>query len=238
MPQPHSERRRIRLLIVDDQQIFAEGLRYVIESRADDFEVVDIAANGCEALDKLRVTLPDIVLMDVRMPVMDGVNATEAIHRGYPNVKILILTTFEDDEYVRRSMAVGAAGYLIKNRPPEELIDSIRALHRGIIQVDPAVSHRLFRSSDRRPDDEAIDRRLQTLTERERQVLHLLVEARKIGQIAHDLGIADQTARNHVANIYSKLHIHNQIEVIKFIQPIRVFLDRCDIATQMPGSAR
>lgn len=225
MNTPDSCRQPTRILIVDDQAIFAEGLKYVIESRTDDFEVLDIASNGREAIDRIATVVPDVILMDVRMPVMDGVKATEAIHRSHPNIKILILTTFEDDEYVQRSMSVGAAGYLIKNRPPDELIDSIRALERGIIQVDPAVSHRLFRSARQHADEEQMAQRLQSLTARERQVLHLLVEAQKIGQIGRELGIADQTVRNHMANIYSKLNIHNQIEIIKYVSLIRSFLD-------------
>ena len=217
--------RRTKIMIVDDQAIFAEGLKYVIESRTDDFEVLDIATNGREAMDKLAEAVPDIILMDVRMPVMDGVKATEAIHKAYPRVKILILTTFEDDEYVQKSMGHGAAGYLIKNRPPEELIDSIRALQRGIIQVDPAVSQKLFGAARQRQGDQEIHERLRSLTDRECQVLHLLVEARKIAQIGRELGIADQTVRNHIGNIYSKLHIHNQIEIIGYVNQIRTFLD-------------
>lgn len=220
-----TQRKRTKILIVDDQAIFAEGLKYVIESRTDDFEVLDIAANGREAIDKLAAVVPDIILMDVRMPVMDGVKATEVIHRSYPAIKILILTTFEDDEYVQRSMSVGAAGYLIKNRPPEELIDSIRALERGIIQVDPAISDKLFRSARLHAQDEQIMQGLRALTERERQVLRLLVEARKITQIARELGIADQTVRNHIGNIYSKLGIHNQIEIVRYVTQIRSFLE-------------
>ena len=122
---------RTKLLIVDDQPIYAEGLKYIIESRTSEFEVLDIAANGLEALSKIREAVPDIVLMDVRMPVMDGVEATREIGSRYPDVKILILTTFDDDEYVRRSMQHGAVGYLLKNRPPDELIASIRASMSG-----------------------------------------------------------------------------------------------------------
>ena len=216
---------KTKILIVDDQRIFAEGLKYVIEARADDLEVLDIAENGREALDKLAVAVPDVVLMDVRMPVMDGVKATEAIHKAHPGIKILILTTFADDEYVQRSMAVGAAGYLIKNLPPDQLIAAIRALEHGTIQVDPAVSEKLFRSGRRRQDEEEMYARLETLTDRERQVLQRLVDARKISQIARELGIAEQTVRNHIANIYTKVGIHNQIEIVKYVNQIRFFLE-------------
>jgi DNA-binding NarL/FixJ family response regulator len=225
MASHESRGKKTRILIVDDQAIFAEGLKYAIESRTADFEVLGIAANGREALDKIAITPPDIVLMDVRMPVMDGVKATEAIKKSYPAIKILILTTFEDDEYVQQSMAHGAAGYLIKDRSPDEVVVALRAVARGIIQVDPAISEKLFRSARAHGEEEEIARGLRSLTGRERQILRLLVDARQISQIARDLRIADQTVRNHIANIYSKLGIHNQIEIIRYVNQIRSFLD-------------
>ena len=114
---------KTKILIVDDQRLFADGLRVVIESRAPQFEVTGIAENGKLALAAVRDTRPDIILMDVRMPEMDGVEATRLIHERYPEIKILILTTFSDDEYVTHSLQNGAIGYLLKNRPAEELID-------------------------------------------------------------------------------------------------------------------
>jgi DNA-binding NarL/FixJ family response regulator len=221
--------RKTRLLIVDDQQLFAEGLRFVIESRAPDFQVVDIATDGQEAVSAVKAHRPDVVLLDVRMPNMDGVEATRVIHRDYPEVKILILTTFDDDDYVKQSMQHGAIGYILKNRPPAELIDSIRALRDGIVQIDPAVSEKLFRDSSQTGslDADMLDR-LRDLTSREREVLRRLVQAERITQIASGLGIADQTVRNHVANIYSKLHIHTRIEIVRYISEIRHFLEQSD----------
>ena len=134
----------VTVLIADDQELFAEGLRVVIESRAPGFRVVGIAHDGAEAVSMARQLHPDVILMDVRMPKMDGVVATRIIHERQPAVKILILTTFDDDEYVHHSLKNGAIGYLLKNRPAEELIDSVRALAKGIIQIDPAVSRKVF----------------------------------------------------------------------------------------------
>jgi DNA-binding NarL/FixJ family response regulator len=219
--------RMTRILISDDQRIFAEGLQYVIESRASDMKVVDIAANGQEALEKVRELEPDVVLMDVRMPVMDGVDATRRIHEEFPHIRILILTTFDDDEYVTYSLRNGAIGYLLKNRPPDELIDSIRALGKGILQIDPAVSSTLFQvSKESDADAQGIEARLGTLTGREREVLRLLVDANRIRQISQKLAIAEQTVRNHIGNIYSKLDIHNRMEIVRFINQIRAFLER------------
>lgn len=216
--------RKTTLFIVDDQRIFAEGLKFVIESRTDDFEVIGIADNGRDALTGIAAHVPDIVLMDVRMPVMDGVEATKKIHAKYPQTKILILTTFDDDEYVRFSMENGAVGYLLKNRPPEELIDSIRALDRGILQIDPAVSGKLFHTKGSDPGAEEFSKKLSTLTLRECEVLQHLVDAKKIVSIAADLEIAEQTVRNHISNIYFKLGIHDKLEIIRYIQQIRRFL--------------
>ena len=216
---------RPRLLIVDDQRIFAEGLKYVIESRAKDFEAPDIAANGQEALEMLKKMQPDIILMDVHMPVMNGVEATRIIHQMYPAIKILVLTTFDDDEYVRHSIEYGAVGYLLKNRSPDDIIDSLRALQNGIMQIDPAISAKLFRSAVKNPAAEGIAEYLQTLTDRERQVLRLLVEATKITRIAEKLGIAEQTVRNHISNIYFKLGIHNHMEIVRYIHQIKHFLE-------------
>lgn len=217
--------KKCQLLIVDDQRIFAEGLKYVIESRTDEFEVFDIVENGKEALKKLQSVVPEIILMDVRMPVMDGVEATKRIHELYPQVKILVLSTFDDDEYVKQSVKYGAAGYLLKNRPPSELIDSIRALKRGIIQIDAAVMENLFNTSYNSKVNNEMMKLLSTLTTRERQILHSLVKAQKISFIAKEFCIAEQTVRNHISNIYFKLGIHNRIEIVKYINDIRSFLD-------------
>ena len=215
-----------KILIVDDQRLFADGLKVVIESREPHFRVVDIAENGVQAVRMARQHLPDIILMDIRMPEMDGVEATRLIHEKHPEIKILMLTTFSDEEYVSKSLEQGAIGYLLKSRPAEELINSIRALVSGIIQIDPAVSERLFHGRIKRDrDDEGFRFRLATLSPRERQILRLMMDARRIVSIASELAIAEQTVRNHVSNIYFKLNIHDRLEIVNFVDPIREFLE-------------
>jgi DNA-binding NarL/FixJ family response regulator len=216
--------KRLRILIADDQRLFADGLRVVIESRAPEFEVVGIAENGKEAIAKAERKRPDIVLMDVRMPEMDGVEATRRVHEKLPDVKILILTTFSDDEYVFNSLKHGAVGYLLKNRPAEELVESIRALGRGIVQIDAEVSAKILQAQDNRTKASSeFSARLHTLSPREQEILALMADAHRIVSIAKRLGIAEQTVRNHVSNIYSKLDIHDRLEIVNYVSEIREF---------------
>lgn len=217
--------KRTRVLIADDQELFALGLKVVIESRSEDLTVVGICADGRAAVEFVEKQPVDIILMDVRMPLMDGVEATKAIHERWPNVKILILTTFDDDEYVRESLLHGAIGYLMKERPADEIVQAIHAIDRGIVQIDRAVSGKvLVRPSTSDGRNAEIEARLQMLTDREAQVLRRMVKALRIVEIADDLGIAEQTVRNHIRNIYSKLDIHDRYELVKYIQPIRSYL--------------
>ena len=216
---------KIQILIVDDQQLFADGLQVVIESRAPQFEVIGIANNGLQAIEMVRKYKPDIVLMDVRMPEMDGVEATKVIHERYPEIKILILTTFSDDEYVKQSLKYGAVGYLLKNRPAGEIVNSIKALSTGIMQIDPAVADAILNmEQDKRTSNSEFTARLQTLSPREREVLSYMAAAKRIAGISKALGIAEQTARNHISNIYFKLNIHDRLEIVNYIELIREFL--------------
>lgn len=218
--------RSIRVLIADDQVLFAEGLRTILESRAEDIAVVATAADGRQAVELTDTHEPHIVLMDVRMPVLDGVKAAREIHLRHPGIKIVMLTTFDDDEYVRSSLACGAIGYLLKNRPPAELIASVRAVMSGVLQIDPAVSKSLIRDvRSRGGEQDEFLRCLGTLTHREKQVLRLLVEACDNRQVAEKLGIAEQTVRNYVSLIYSKLGIENRIDIMRHMDQIRFFLE-------------
>ena len=217
----------IRIVIADDQRLFVEGLCYILESRASDMKVVATAANGREAIAAVDEHHPDLVLMDVRMPELDGVEATRIIHRAHPECRILMLTTFPDDEYVHSALQSGAVGYLLKNRPLVELISSIRAVNDGVMLIDPSVSEALFH----RPDDgwrpsEEIEDLIATLTQREREVLYLLVQAHDNKQIADSLQVAMQTVRNYISSIYNKLQISNRMDLVKMMKQIRFYLDR------------
>jgi DNA-binding NarL/FixJ family response regulator len=216
---------KIRVLIVDDQRMFAESIKYIIESRVSDIHVTGIALNGREAVSHVATHRPHIVLMDVRMPVMDGVEAARNIRDRFPDVKVLMLTTFDDDEYVKASLSYGAVGYLLKSMPPVELINAIRAVRGGIMQIDPAVSKSLLGGSrqDRLPDDEFMAS-LKTLTHRERQVLELMVQSLDNVQIAKTLGLAEQTVRNYISTVYSKLGFEHRMDVLRIVDKINYFL--------------
>lgn len=215
----------INILIADDQVLFAEGLRTILEARAPDIRVVAVARDGAEALDLALRERPHIVLMDVRMPGMDGVEAVKRIHQQAPEVRVVMLTTFDDDDYVKFSLANGAIGYLLKNRPPAELIASIRAVQGGILQIDPAVSKSLIKDiGERERNEDEFLRSLYSLTARERDVLGLLVQAFDNRQIGAQMGIAEQTVRNYVSIIYSKLGIENRVEIMRYMDRIRFYL--------------
>lgn len=225
----------IRILIADDQELFAEGLRTILEARAPDIRVVGIARDGAQAVEMAARERPHIVLLDVRMPTMDGVEAVKRIHQQLPEVRVVMLTTFDDDEYVKLSLANGAIGYLLKNRPPAELIASIRAVRSGVLQIDPAVSKSLIRGvGERERDGDEFLRSLYTLTTRERDVLGLLVQAFDNRQIGARMGIAEQTVRNYVSTIYSKLGIVNRVEIMRYMDRIRFYLEH----TQGPTALR
>ncbi len=221
-----SEGERVRVLIADDQVLFAEGLKTILEARAPDIEVVGIARNGREALDLTPSVRPHIALLDVRMPIMDGVEAARQMRAHFPDVKVMILTTFDDDEYVKSSLAHGAIGYLLKNRPPAELIASIRAVRSGILQIDPAVSKALILDVDEKTlDDREFIRNMNSLTHREKDVLRYLVQACGNQEIAAKMNIAEQTVRNYASTIYSKLGIVNRIEIMRYMDKIRFYLE-------------
>ena len=211
---------RTRVLIVDDQKLFAESLRYVLQYRAEDLEIVGLASSGREALEMVRSLHPDIVLMDVRMPEMDGVQATRVLHEMHPGVKILMLSTFQDDDYVRQAMRHGAVGYLLKNIAPDEVARAIRAVMAGILQMSPAAARALVRREGEAPHPDPEDEMqvvLDGLTRREREVLALIAAANENQEIARTLGVSEQTARNYGHNLYSKLGVSNRTQLQKLM---------------------
>ncbi|HEY9594337.1 MAG TPA: response regulator transcription factor [Spirochaetia bacterium] len=222
---------RIKVLLVDDQVLFVNSLKTVLETRAEDFEVIGVALNGREAVRLVMENPPDIILMDVRMPDTDGVEATRIIHEAYPDIHVLMLTTFDDDEYVVEALNHGASGYVLKDIPPEDLIVSLRAVCKGSIIISPQVANKLLRlrEGESRPDEGAEQRArslpdgsfLRYLSRREIEILRLIGAGADNVHIARKLSIAEQTVKNHVSVIYSKLHIHNRMQAMKLANSLK-----------------
>lgn len=197
----------IRVLIADDQPLMRRGLRTVLELEPG-LEVVGEAANGEEALELARASRPDVVLMDVQMPVMDGVEATRRLVDEGGGARVLVLTTFDDEAYVLDGIRAGAAGYLLKDVRAEELCDVIRSVARGERFIQPKVAAiYLQRMAERNAEPET-----EPLSPRESEVLQLVAQGRTNREIATQLGLSPSTVKNHVNSILAKLRVRNRTE--------------------------
>ena len=212
---------RYRIVIADDHVLFAESLKIVLSMRARDLDVAGVAYDGADAVRLVDELEPDIVLMDVRMPTMDGVEATRIIHERHPTVKIMMLTTFSDDKYVYDAMSNGAEAYLLKDVSPNELIASIRATLNGSVLISPSVAAKVInmahetsrRDSNARHGSD--DQGRQLFSERDRKILKLIAEGFDNRTIAERLFLAEQTVKNRVSDIYSRLGVHNRVQAIQ-----------------------
>ncbi len=198
----------IRVFIADDQSLVRNGLKLVVDSQPD-MTVVGEASDGREAVEALAVTTADVVLMDVRMPRLDGVAATALIE----GPKVLVLTTFDLDEYVFSALRAGASGFLLKDAEPEELLAAIRAIDSGDAVVAPSATRRLLDQIEI-PGGETTDPRLETLTERERDVLHALAKGATNAEIGAQLFMAEATVKTHVGRLLSKLDARDRVQLV------------------------
>ena len=196
----------IRILIVDDQALFREGLRTLLSVQTD-LEVVGEAANGEEALHLAENLRPSVVLMDLQMPVLDGVAATRRLHVEQPYCRVIVLTTFDDDEYVFEGLRAGAVGYLLKDAPSEKLVEAIRAAARGESFLQPSVAAKVVAEFARLSDKkkERPQPLVDPLSDRELEILRLIANGASNKEIAASLFIAEGTVKNHVTNILGKL---------------------------------
>jgi DNA-binding NarL/FixJ family response regulator len=221
----------VRVLLADDDALIRAGLAVVLGT-APDLEVVAEAADGIEAIDLCVRHTPDVVLMDVRMPGIDGIEATRRLVTSRPDVKILILTTFHDDEYVYGALRAGASGFLLKRASPERLLDAVRTVAAGEALLDPSVTQRLIHrflatGGSTVPELSAETRRqLDRLTERERQVLLLVAQGRSNAEIADLLVIAESTAKTHVKRVLAKIDVHDRAQAVVFAYRSGLITDR------------
>lgn len=207
----------IRVVVVDDQALVRRGFAMVLDHQPD-IDVVAEAGNGLEAIDAVREHRPDVVLMDIRMPEMDGLAATAAIlqHADWP-LSVIILTTFDPDEYVYRALQAGASGFVLKDIPPEELAPAVRAVADGGALLDPTITRRLIgRFARTLAADTATSRRLDLLTDREREVLTQLAAGASNAEIADALYIGTATAKSHVSSILTKLGLRDRAQAVVF----------------------
>ena len=238
----------IRVILVDDQTLMRQGLQTLLELEPD-LEVVGVAGNGREAIATVERAQPDVVLMDVRMPEMDGVAATRILAERFPKVGVIILTTFDDDEYVFEGLKAGARGYLLKDVSSEDLAEAVRAVAAGQVLIQPSIARkvvaefsRLAASRDketRRPGDREIrggmrtgsssshdlaasSSSLEPLTERELEVLRALAQGLSNKEIADRLVITEGTVKNHVSNLLGKLDVRDRTQAVLKAQALRL----------------
>jgi DNA-binding NarL/FixJ family response regulator len=203
----------VRVLIADDQSLVRAGFRLVLENHPD-IEVVGEAANGEEAIHSARRLEPDVVLMDIRMPELDGIAATRAITEALP-VRVLVLTTYDLDEYVYDALQAGASGFLLKDTPPGQLADGIRAVAAGDALLAPTVTRRLIEEFARvGATRRARPAALEELTPRELDVLKLLARGRSNAEIAEALVVSDTTVKTHVAHVLGKLGLRDRVQAV------------------------
>lgn len=203
----------IKVLLVDDQSIIREGLASLLSTKPD-IEIVGEAENGKVAIERSLALLPDVVLMDVRMPIMDGVAAILILAEQAPQIKVLVLTTFDDDEYVTKAMNYGAKGYLLKDTPSDELAQAIRSVHQGYTQLGPGLFEKVMMASSHPTSKSPPE--LATLTPREKEVLQLIATGYSNREIAEQLYIAERTVKNHVNSILRRLNLRDRTQAAIF----------------------
>ena len=206
---------KIRVLICDDHTILREGIRLLLNSQPD-MEVVAEAVDGRDAIAKAREFKPDVILMDIAMPLLNGLDATRHIRRDNPNARVLVLTMYESDEYVSQMLEAGAAGYVLKKVAGSELVYAIRAVHQGEAFLYPSITKRLVEDYLRRVESGQERVTFDGLTDREREVLQLIAEGHTNKEIADLLSLSVRTVQNHRAHIMEKLGMHDRGELIKY----------------------
>ncbi|HVU78611.1 MAG TPA: response regulator transcription factor [Gaiellaceae bacterium] len=203
------------IVIADDQELVRAGFRAILETH-DDLEVVGEAADGAEALEVVRRTRPDLVLMDIRMPNLDGIAATAKVAQASPSTRVLILTTFDADAYVYDAIEAGASGFLLKDVPRDELVRGVRTVARGDALLAPALTRRLLERFARLPRPGGSVAPVGDLTDRETDVLRLLARGLSNAEIGEELVVSSATVKTHVAAVLGKLGLRDRVQAVIF----------------------
>ena len=213
----------IRVLVADDQSMVRAGFRMLLAGEAD-IEVVAEASNGLEAVDKARRFSPTVVLMDIRMPELDGLEATRRILAADIGVRILILTTFDLDEYIYEALRAGASGFVLKDDPPEQLLAAVRTVAAGEALLSPAITKRVIQHYTRAPRPTP-PKTLDDLTERELEVFRLVVRGLSNAEIGQELYISETTVKTHITHILQKLDLRDRVQAVVFAYQTGIALD-------------
>lgn len=220
---------KIKILLADDQVLFIQSLKRVIESLDQDIEVVGIAYDGEEAIRMARDLQPDITILDVRMPKIDGVHAVEHIRNLHPQSKIIMLTTFDNDDYVHEALAKGACGYLLKDIEPQKLVNAIRAVAAGTVLMSETIANKIIAHMVSQTSDkiQAKPKLMKSfpdwyheLSYREREVAVLLAKGLDNHEISNTMFLAEQTVKNHISSLYKKLNVKDRTLLIQKLKPL------------------
>jgi len=207
----------IRVLVADDQALVRSGFRMILDAQPD-ISVVAEAGDGLEAIERTRTSRPDVALMDIRMPKLDGIAATRRILQGAGSLtRVLILTTFDLDEYVYEAVRAGASGFLLKDAPPQQLVNGVRVIAAGDALLAPSITRRLLERFARRPPaGVTLPAEVKLLTEREREVLINIAKGLSNAEIAAAIGVAEATVKTHVTRVLSKLDCRDRVQAVVF----------------------
>lgn len=208
----------INVLLVDDQEILTEGLKMIL-GKEDDINICGTANNGKKAYELCKWNAPDIVLMDIKMPEIDGARATKLIKQDFPDINIIVLTTFNDDEYIYEALKNGASGYILKDATPEEIANAIRAVHDGGALIQPEVAAKVlnkFSEMAKSGQYNNIDSRVELLTNRESDICRLVGEGKNNIEIANELYLSKGTVKNHITKILNKLELRDRTQLAIF----------------------
>ncbi|NNU74399.1 response regulator transcription factor [Clostridium estertheticum] len=216
----------IDLVIVDDQEIVREGLKRIL-SLNEEINCIGEAYNGKQLIELLKKLSPQVILMDIRMPIMDGIEATKFVKENHPNIKVIILTTFDEDDYIFQGLKYGADGYILKDSGSKEIINSIKAALEGSIFLNPKATGKVVKALNSRPIENSAQKKndekeklLQILTPREFDVAKHIIDGKSNKSISESLFVTEGTVKNYVSKILEKLQVNNRTELVIYLQKV------------------